>query len=97
MDILQAKANYKSFGHGLRQFIIHPKTVTTTTSPDSYLQLLSLKHEPDDFLLLQHFIFLCSPQLEGKFIDYRIQINQLSIINGESIRSFYSRAMWLHN
>jgi len=97
MDIIQAKANYKSFGHGLRQFIIHPKTITTTTSPDSYLQLLSLKHEPDGFLLLQHFIFLRSPQLEGKFIDYRIQINQLSINNGESIRSFYSRAMWLHN
>jgi len=47
MEIIQAKANYKSFGHGLRHFIIHPKTITTTTSPDSYLQLLSLKHEPD--------------------------------------------------
>jgi len=97
MELLQTKANCKAFGTGLRQFIIHPKTITINTSPESYLQLLSLKHESDGFLLLQHFIFLCSPQLEGKFIDYHLQINQLSITNGESIRSFYSRAMWLFN
>jgi hypothetical protein len=66
---MQTNLNYKTFGTGIRQFIIHPKTITKDTAPDSYLQQLSLKYEADRFQLLQHFIFLHSPQLEGKFID----------------------------
>jgi hypothetical protein len=58
---------------------------------------LSLRHETDGFLLFQQFICLRSPQLEGKFIDFRDAINKLTIINGEPLRSFYSRAMWLFN
>jgi hypothetical protein len=96
-DLHQANINYTTFGTGLRQFIINPKTISNTTSPESYLQLLSLKHEQDGFLLLQHFIFLRSPQLEGKLIDYRKQIHDLTITPIESIRTFYSRAMHLHN
>jgi hypothetical protein len=69
--------------------------ISQTTAPDSYLQLLFLRHESDSFLLYQ--LFFCSPQLEGKFIDYRAEINKLSIIDGESPRSFYSRVMWLFN
>jgi hypothetical protein len=96
-DIQQALLNYTTFGSGLRQFILNPKTISQTTSPDSYLQLLSLRHENDGFLLYQNFIFLRSPQLEGKFIDYRVEINKLSIIDGESLRSFYARVIWLFN
>jgi len=96
-DLHQAKLNYKTFGTGIRQFIINPKTVPQTTAPESYLQLISLKHEQDGFLLLQNFIFLRSPQLEGKFIDYRKQIIELSSTPNEPLRSFYSRAMHLYN
>jgi hypothetical protein len=70
-DLNQVRLNYSTFGSGLRQFILNPKTILQTTAPDSYLQLLSLQHESDGFLLYQHFIFLRSPQLEGKFVDYR--------------------------
>jgi len=96
-DLQQALLNYTTFGSGLRQFILNPKTIPQMTSPDSYLQLLSLRHETDGFLLYQNFIFLRSPQLEGKFIDYRAEIKKLSIIDGEALRSFYARAMWLFN
>jgi hypothetical protein len=96
-DLNQSLLNFDTFGSGLRQFILNPKTIPQTTAPDSYLQLLSLRHESDGFLLYQNFIFLCSPQLEGKFIDYRAEINKLSIVNEESIRSFYSRVIWLYN
>jgi hypothetical protein len=96
-DLNQSLLNYDTFGSGLRQFILNPKTIPQNTAPDSYLQLLSLRHESDGFLLYQNFIFLCSPQLEGKFINYRAEINKLSIVNGESIRSFYSRVIWLYN
>jgi len=96
-EIHQAKLNYRTFGSGLRQFLINPKTIDKTTAPDSYLQLLSLKHENDGFLLFQHFIFLRSPQLEGKYIDYRSLIDKLYMEPGESIRTFYTRAMWLYN
>jgi hypothetical protein len=96
-ELNQASLNYKSFGTGLRQFILNPKTITNINAPDSYLHLISLKHEQDGFLLLQNFIFLRSPQLDGKFIDYRKQINNLSATPNESIRTFYSRAMHIYN
>jgi hypothetical protein len=96
-ELRQSLLNYDTFGPGLRQFILNPKTISQTAAPDSYLQLLSLRHESDGFLLYQHFIFLRSPQLEGKFIDFRAEINKLTIIDGESIRSFYSRTLWLFN
>jgi hypothetical protein len=35
--------------------------------------------------------------LEGKFIDYRNEISKLTIIDGEPLRSFYSRVIWLFN
>ena len=84
---------------GLRQFILilNPKTIPKESASDSYLQLFSLRHEQDGFLLYQNFIFLRSPQLEGKFINYRNEINKLTIIDGESLRSFYSRVIWLFN
>jgi hypothetical protein len=77
IEIIQTKLNYKAFGAGIRQFIIHPKTITKDKSPDSYLKLLSLKHESDGIQLLQHFKFAHSPQLEGKCVDYCLEINNL--------------------
>jgi hypothetical protein len=49
-DIQQALLNYTTFGSGLHQFILNPKTISQTTSPDSYLQLLPLQHETDGFI-----------------------------------------------
>jgi hypothetical protein len=94
-ELHQAHLNYQTFGSGLRQFILSPKTISELTSPDSYLQILSLRHEVDGFLLLQQFTCLRSAQLEGKFIDYRAAIQQLTIQPGEPLRSFYSRTIWL--
>lgn len=65
------------------------------TAPDSYLQLLSLRHESYGFLQYQNFIFLCSPPLKGKYIDYRAKISKFFIIDGDSLCSFYFRLMWL--
>jgi uncharacterized protein YoxC len=96
-EIHQAKLNYRTFGIGLRQFLINPKTISKSTAPDSYLQLLSLKHEHDGFLLLNQFISLRSPQLAGTYIDYRNLIDKITLEPGEPLRTFYARAMWLYN
>ncbi len=96
-ELHQAHLNYQTFGSGLQQFILSPRTITELSSTDSYLQLLSLHHKTDGFLLFQQFICLRSSQLEGKFIDFRDAINKLTIINSEPFRSFYSSAMWLFN
>lgn len=96
-DIAQAAANYKSFGTGIRKFLLNPKTIPQDTCPDSYLQLLSLRNEHDGFLILKNFIFLRSPQLDGKFRDFRATINSLIIHPGEHIRTFYARSIWLSN
>jgi hypothetical protein len=96
-DQHQARANYKSFGAGLRRFLLHPSTIPKDTCPDSYLQLLSLRNEPDGFLILKNFTFLRSPQLDGKYRDFRSSINNLTIQHGEHIRTFYSCATWLSN
>jgi hypothetical protein len=71
--------------------------IPQTTCPDSYLQLLSLRNEPDGFIILRNFTFLGSPQLDGKFRDFQSSINNLIIHPGEHLRTFYSRATWLSN
>jgi hypothetical protein len=67
-DQYQAQANYKSFGAGLRRFLLNLATLPQTTCPDPYLQLLSLHNESDGFIILKSFIFLCSPQLIGIYV-----------------------------
>jgi hypothetical protein len=95
-DQHQAEANFKSFGASLCRFLLNPATVSQTTCPNSYLQLLSLQNEPDGFLILKNFTFLRSPQLDGKNRDFRSAINSLIIHNDEHICTFYSHAIWLH-
>jgi hypothetical protein len=77
--------------------MLDPKTVTQDKCPESYLQLLSLRNELDGFLILKNFIFLRSPQLDGKYRDFRTGINNIIINPGEHIRTFYGRALWLSN
>ncbi len=96
-DQAQALANYKSFGTGLRRFLLNPKTFTQETCPDSYLQLLSLCNESDGFMILKNFTYLRSPQLDGKYRDFRHAVNNLTIYNGEHLRTFYGRTSWLCN
>jgi hypothetical protein len=52
-DLHQTKLNYSTFGSGLRQFILNPKIIPKESASDSYLQLFSLRHEQDGFLLYQ--------------------------------------------
>ncbi len=95
--LIQATANYKSFGSGLRKFLLGPKTIPQATCPKSYLQLLSLRNELDGFLILKNFIFLRSPQLDGELRDFHTTVTSLNITPGEHIRTFYGRAIWLGN
>jgi hypothetical protein len=96
-NTIQVMANYKSFGSGIHKFLLDPKTIPQGTCPDSYLQFLSLQNELDGFLILKNFIFLHSPQLNGKLRDFRSMVTNLSITPGEHIRAFYGRAIWLGN
>ncbi len=79
------------------KFLLSPKTVSQDTCPESYLQLLSLRNDLDGFLILKNFIFLRSPQLDGKYRDFHSNINSLNIHPGEHICTFYGRAIWLGN
>jgi hypothetical protein len=97
MDQAQGLANYKSFGTGLHRFLLNPKTFSQETCPESYLQLLSLRNEPDGFIIIRHFTFLRSPQLDGKYRDFRSAINNLIIYNNKHLRTFYGRTTWLSN
>lgn len=90
-DSIQALANYKSFGNSLRLFLLKASTIPSATCPETALQLLSLRKNSDGFAILQNLIFLRSPQLQGKFKDFRSMIESLQIIPGEHIREFYSR------
>jgi hypothetical protein len=96
-DQHQGLANYRSFGVGLRRFLLNPKTFPQDTCPESYLQLLSLHNETDGFLILKNFTFLRSPQLDGKYRDFHTAVNNLIIYDGEHIRTFYGHATWLGN
>ncbi len=42
LELKQSLLNYDTFGLGLHQFILNPKVISQATTPDSYLQLLSL-------------------------------------------------------
>lgn len=91
-DNVQAEANYRSFGGGLRLFLLKHTTIPSATCPETALQLLSLRQDPDGFLILRNLVSLRSPQLNGKFKDYGAMIQALQIIPGEHIREFYSHA-----
>jgi len=67
-ELHQSKLNYGTFGSGLRQFILNPKTISKDSASDSYLQLLSLRHEQDGFLPYKNFIFLRSPHLDENLL-----------------------------
>ena len=69
-----------------------PSTIAKEHSPKAYFKLLSLKSLQDG---LNDFIIKLSPQLEGIFIDYSTSLAGLTIINGEYISEFYSRAQEL--
>ena len=91
----QAKLNFRAFGSSLRLFLLDQTTITKATSPRAFLKLLSLKSFQDGFRILRDLIFKLSPQLDGTFIDFSTSIAALTIINGEHISEFYSRAQEL--
>jgi hypothetical protein len=69
LEYMQGLINYDTFGKGLRKFLLDPKTISSTTCPESAIQLMSLRHERDGFTLLKTFIFRRSPQLDGIYKD----------------------------
>jgi hypothetical protein len=91
----QAKRNYKSFGDAVRIFLQSGTTILETSSPKTYLKLLSLSDIHDGFVLLRDLIFSLSPQLAGDYHDYRFDIDALGIIPGEHISKFYQRVLKL--
>jgi hypothetical protein len=93
----QGMINYTNFGKSLRKYLLDPKTIPSTTCPDSAVQLMSLRDERDGFALLKSFIFRRSPQLDGIYKDFSSSISSLSITTGEHIQSFYCRALWINN
>ncbi len=94
-DYEQAKHSYRSFGDAIRIFLHTPSTIPETSCPQTYLQLISLCDIRDGFILLQTLVFTCSPQLSGRYRDYRHQINSLSLTSGEHLSKFYQRAVQL--
>jgi hypothetical protein len=94
-EITQAKLNFRAFGNSLRLLLLDPSTITKDRSPKAYVKLLSLQSLQDGFRILRDLIFKLSPQLAGIFIDYSKSIAGLTIINGEDISEFYSRAQEL--
>ena len=93
----QVQRNYRSFGDALRIFLQSGTTIVESTSPKTYLQLLSLCDTRDGFLLLSTLVFSLSPQLSGDYHDYRQDIDTLSIIPGEHLSKFYQRVIQLSN
>ncbi len=51
LDYTQGLINYETFGKGLWKFLLDPKTIHSTTCPKSAIQLMSLWHEHDGFIL----------------------------------------------
>jgi hypothetical protein len=96
-DYNQGMINYTTFGTGLRKYLLDPKTIPSTTCPESAVQLMSPRDERDGFILLKSFIFRRSPQLDGIYKDFSSSISSLSITTGEHIQSFYCRTLWIHN
>jgi hypothetical protein len=68
-------------------------SITETTSPGTYLKLLSLSDTLDGFALLKELVFPLSPQLSGDYHDYHSEIEALAIIHGEHISKFYQRVI----
>ena len=90
-------ANYFAFGVALRTYLLQPTTISMDACPDGYLQLLSLRDDPCGFTILSNFIYLRSPQLGGKFHDFRLDIANIQLISGEHIRFLYTRVKTLSN
>jgi hypothetical protein len=97
IDSDQVKKNYRCFGDVLRIFLHSGTTIDETSSPKTYLQLLSYCDTRDGFLLLRNLIFSLSPQLSGNYHDYRQDIDLLEIIPGEHLSKFYQRIIKLSN
>ncbi len=91
----QAKRNYRSFGDAVRIFLQSGTAILESSSPKTYLKLLSLSDIHDGFALLRDLIFSLSPQLAGDYHDYRIDIDALNIVPGEHISKFYQRVLKL--
>jgi len=94
-ETMQAKLNFRAFGNSLRLLLLDPSTIAKERSPKAYIKLLSLKSLQDGFRILRDLIFKLSPQLAGIFIDYSTSITGLTILHGEDISEFYSRAQEL--
>jgi len=94
-DSAQAKRNYRSFGDALCILLNSSTSITETSSPKTYLKLLSLSDTIDGFILLQDLIFSLSPQLSGDYYDFQTNIEALTIISGESLSKFYQRVIKL--
>jgi hypothetical protein len=92
-DYEQAKRNYRSFGDVLRIFLHTPSTIAEANCPQAHLQLISLCDTRDGFLLLQTLLFNCSPQLNGRYRNFRHDIGKLTIVPGEHLSKFYQRTM----
>ena len=84
----QATRNYRTFGDALRIFLHAETTISETTSPTTYLRLISLCDKRDGFIILRDLIFSLSPQLSGDYYDFRQDIMQLSIHPGEHLSKF---------
>jgi hypothetical protein len=97
IDHDQASRNYRSFGDALRIFLQGGTSIAETSSPKTYLQVLSLCDVRDGFLLLRDLVFSLSPQLTGKYYDYRNNIDTLVIIPGENLSKFYQCIIKLSN
>ncbi len=95
VDHEQAKRNYHSFGDALRIFLHSGTTILESSSPKTYLKLLSLSDIQDGFALLRGLIFSHSPQLSGDFHDYHVDTDALTIQSGEHISKFFQRVLKL--
>lgn len=93
-DYNQGVINYNTFSTGLRKYLLDPKTIPSTTCPESAIQLMSLWDEWDGIILLKTFIFRCSPQLNGIYRCFSSNISNLTITN---LQTFYCRTLLIHN
>ena len=96
-DVDLLRRNFRAFSDSLRIFLLKDSTVSKDLCPESHLQLLPLRDECCGFYILSLFITRLSPQLGGKYRDFRKVIDSLQTFPGEHICEFYRRVKTLSN
>jgi hypothetical protein len=83
--------NYTAYGQVVYRYLHSVSTIDVESCPNAYNELMALDNLKYGWQLLQEWIWSCSPQINGPFRDFCLQIHAVLPIADERIFTFYYR------